>query len=135
MTGVQTCALPILLDQNRLDFSQFDTISSHFDLVVTSADELGEIESVLVEHAAVRRAVVIVREDAPGDQRLVAYVVPVDAASPLDIESVRGPLRARLPEYMVPSTIIVLPELPLTPNGKIDRKALPAPVAVQRRTS
>ena len=93
--------------------------------------ELGEIESVLVEHESVRRAVVIVREDAPGDQRLVAYVVPAADSASVDAEILRGRLRARLPEYMVPSTIVPLPALPLTPNGKIDRKALPAPSALQ----
>ncbi len=93
--------------------------------------ELGEIESVLVEHASVRRAVVIVREDNPGDQRLVAYVIPADDGAMVDAETLRGLLRARLPEYMVPSTIVPLLELPLTPNGKIDRKGLPAPASLQ----
>lgn len=93
--------------------------------------ELGEIESVMLEHPSVRRAVVIVREDVPGDQRLVAYVVAAPESGPLDASTLRELLRARLPEFMVPSTIVPLPALPLTPNGKIDRKALPAPAALQ----
>ncbi|HYH78800.1 MAG TPA: amino acid adenylation domain-containing protein, partial [Longimicrobium sp.] len=84
--------------------------------------EPGEVESVLSAHAGVREARVIVREDAPGEKRLVAYVV-----GGVDAEEVREQLRRSLPEYMVPAAVVVLESLPLTPSGKLDRKALPAP--------
>jgi amino acid adenylation domain-containing protein len=89
--------------------------------------ELGEIESQLRAHALVRDAVVLVREDMPGDKRLSAYVTATDAVSPPTIDALRAHLTTRIPEYMVPSSWVVLDALPLTPNGKVDRKALPAP--------
>ncbi len=88
--------------------------------------ELGEIESLLAEHPAVDRAVVAVREDRPGDQRLVAYVVPA-GAEPEPLERLRDFLDQRLPGAMVPSSWVVLEALPLTSHGKVDRRSLPAP--------
>ncbi|MEM8932576.1 MAG: amino acid adenylation domain-containing protein, partial [Acidobacteriota bacterium] len=95
--------------------------------------ELGEIESVLEAHPAVAERLVMVREDRPGDRRLVAYVArAADAIGALDDASFVAELRRlavdSLPEVMVPS-IVVLDALPLTPNGKIDRRALPVPDA------
>ncbi|MBB6348227.1 amino acid adenylation domain-containing protein [Nonomuraea muscovyensis] len=87
--------------------------------------ELGEIEAALRERAGAREAVVIVREDVPGDRRLVAYLV----GAPVDAAQTRAAIRGTLPDYMLPSTFVTLDELPLTPNGKLDRAALPAPVA------
>nr|WP_255217199.1 non-ribosomal peptide synthetase [Myxococcus sp. AM010] len=87
--------------------------------------ELGEVEAALAQHSGVNEAVVVAREDGEG-KRLVAYVTARDAAS-LDAGALRGHMKQRLPEYMVPSVYVVLEALPLTPNGKVDRKALPAP--------
>ncbi|MFD1585007.1 non-ribosomal peptide synthetase [Microbulbifer halophilus] len=88
--------------------------------------ELGEVESRLREQAGVGQALALVREDQPGDQRLVAYVLSEDGAS-LDSEWLASALSRQLPGYMVPSAIVTLAEFPLTANGKIDRKALPVP--------
>jgi acyl carrier protein len=89
--------------------------------------ELGEIESALRRHDSVQDAVVVVREDVPGDQRLVAYVVAHDG--PGDLDALQGHLRANLPSYMVPSAFVTIESLPVAPTGKIDRKALPPPDA------
>jgi aspartate racemase len=87
--------------------------------------ELGEIEAALRSLPRVRDAVVLVREDVPGDQRLVAYVVPLDV--PPTPDTLRTALRDMLPDYMVPSVFVPLNTFPLTPNGKVDRGALPTP--------
>ncbi|RKH18541.1 amino acid adenylation domain-containing protein, partial [Corallococcus sp. CA041A] len=87
--------------------------------------EPGEVESALRQCEGVREAVVVVREDAPGDKRLVAYVV----GQGVTVEALREALKAKLPEYMVPTAFVALNALPLSPNGKVDRKALPVPDA------
>ncbi|QNE17032.1 amino acid adenylation domain-containing protein [Kribbella qitaiheensis] len=89
--------------------------------------EPAEIEHALAGHPAVGQAVVIAREDQPGDVRLVAYVTPADEGSAPVVEELRAVVGGRLPAYMVPSAIVVLAALPLTPNGKLDRVALPRP--------
>ena len=86
--------------------------------------ELGEIEAVLNEHPAVQEAVVIAREDSPGDKRLAAYLVSV-GETPSSRE-LRERLQEKLPDYMIPSHFVFLRELPLSPNAKVDRKSLPA---------
>ncbi|GHO74056.1 hypothetical protein KSD_18270 [Ktedonobacter sp. SOSP1-85] len=105
--------------------------------------ELGEIEAALSQHPNVKEAIVIAREDMPGNKRLVAYLVPEQVGehipavsdslllSPqeagLTLEELRTFLGQHLPSYMVPSAFLFLSALPLTPNGKVDRKALPSP--------
>ncbi|WFB06234.1 amino acid adenylation domain-containing protein [Streptomyces sp. LX-29] len=86
--------------------------------------ELGEIEAVLAEHPDVADAAVVVREDTPGDKRLVGYAVPARETTPA---ALREHAAAELPVHMVPSAVVLLDRLPLTANGKLDRRALPAP--------
>ncbi|MEO6193523.1 MAG: amino acid adenylation domain-containing protein, partial [Thermoanaerobaculia bacterium] len=88
--------------------------------------ELGEIEAALSRHPEVAQAVVVVREDTPGNALLTAYYVPTGEAAP-GAADLRAALRAELPEYMVPAWFVPLSGLPLTSSGKVDRKALPAP--------
>nr|QEO74679.1 condensation domain-containing protein [uncultured bacterium] len=85
--------------------------------------EPGEIEARLKQHPAVREVVVMAREESNNDRRLVAYVV-ADTEANLGNETLRDYLREKLPEYMIPSTFVLLDEIPLTPNGKINRQAL-----------
>jgi amino acid adenylation domain-containing protein/FkbH-like protein len=96
--------------------------------------ELGEIESALKSHPGVAEAVVIAREDRPGEKRLAAYVV-TRPEQKVTAEELRHCAREKLPEFMTPAFIVFLPKLPLTPNGKVDRRALPAPQAEQRDPS
>jgi len=91
--------------------------------------ELGEVEAVLGQHPAVQETVVLVREDMPGDIRLVAYVVSTQEPGPT-IAELRNFLREKLPEYMIPSAFVLLGRLPVTHNGKVDRQALPVPESV-----
>ncbi|MGE5363419.1 MAG: amino acid adenylation domain-containing protein [Bacteroidota bacterium] len=110
--------------------------------------ELGEIESALTSHSGIKEAVVIAREDEAGDEKLIAYIVPVsDKANTLDKTKISSPnahqkpkrsslpnagelrmfLKSSLPDYMMPAAFVFIDKLPLTPNGKVDRKALPDP--------
>ncbi len=91
--------------------------------------ELGDVESHLADHPQVAQALAMVREDVPGDARLVAYVVARDPASPPATGDLREHLKQGLPAYMIPQHVVPLPALPLLPNGKIDRKQLPSPLA------
>jgi amino acid adenylation domain-containing protein len=88
--------------------------------------ELGEVEAAMRNCAGIREAVAVVREDEPGDQRLIAYIVPEPAAQ-INAQSLRAKATRKLPGYMVPNAFVVLDQLPLTPNGKVDRQRLPAP--------
>ncbi len=88
--------------------------------------ELGEIESCLIEHESVKDSVVVLREDSPGDKRLIAYIIPEKGSSP-NITDLRNFVMKRLPDYMSPSGLVLLDELPLLPNGKVNRQVLPKP--------
>jgi amino acid adenylation domain-containing protein len=94
--------------------------------------ELGEIESVLSAKSGVKQSVVLAKEDVRGDKRLIAYVV-ADQSQNNSPDELRSFLKQQVPEFMVPSAIILLPKIPLNPNGKVDRQALPEPETVQSR--
>jgi amino acid adenylation domain-containing protein len=89
--------------------------------------ELGEIEAILTQHPRVREAVVIAREDQPGDKRLVAYVVGSPSSEDVTPNALRDFLVKLLPDYMVPNAFVILDAMPLTPNGKANHRALPIP--------
>jgi thioesterase domain-containing protein len=89
--------------------------------------ELGEIEAVLESHPGVQQSAAIVREDRPGDRKLVAYVVRSQEANLRAAAELKAYLRVKLPEYMIPAAIVLLDKLPLTTNGKLDHKQLPPP--------
>jgi aspartate racemase len=95
--------------------------------------ELGEIETVLGQHPAIRETLVVVREDVPGDKRLVAYLIPKQEPA-LTISELRHFLKEKLPNYMIPSAFVMLESIPLTPNDKVDYRALPAPNQVNQET-
>jgi len=88
--------------------------------------EVAEIEMALIDHAAIKEAVVMARQDEPGDQRLVAYIVPGGQHVPT-VGELRRVLAETLPSYMIPSVFVTLDALPLAPNGKVNRRLLPAP--------
>ncbi|PWK84985.1 amino acid adenylation domain-containing protein [Lentzea atacamensis] len=92
--------------------------------------ELGEIQTAVSQHPSVRAAVVIAREDVPGDVRLVAYAVAAPGCR-IDAAELRTHLRRGLPEYMVPSAFVEVPTIPRNPNGKLDHRALPKPESVR----
>ncbi|MFI6099350.1 amino acid adenylation domain-containing protein [Lentzea sp. NPDC051213] len=92
--------------------------------------ELGEIQTAVAQHPSVRAAVVIAREDVPGDVRLVAYAVAAEGHR-IDAAELRAHLRRGLPEYMVPSAFVAVPTIPRNPNGKLDHRALPKPESVR----
>ncbi|MDY6802251.1 MAG: amino acid adenylation domain-containing protein [Cyanobacteriota bacterium] len=94
--------------------------------------ELGEIEALLSKHPQVREAAVIVREDRPGNKRLTGYILPY--SEPPTSTTLRGFLKERLPEYMVPGAFVVMEAFPLTPNGKVNRAGLPAPEELRDET-
>jgi amino acid adenylation domain-containing protein len=89
--------------------------------------ELGKIEVILGRHRSVREAVVVVREGVGGDRRLAAYLIPNEESTVPNVTELRGFLKEKLPEYMIPAAFVILTALPLTPNGKVDRRALPEP--------
>jgi acyl carrier protein len=92
--------------------------------------ELEEIEAVLTRHPALRAAAVLIREDLPGDKRLVGYIVPEQEPGP-NVSELRGFLKDKLPDYMAPAVFITMKAMPLTANGKVDRRALPVPEGVR----
>ena len=89
--------------------------------------ELGEIESALTSQDEIKSSVVIAKDDKAGNKRLIAYIIPAEENTGLNIEKLRESLSRTLPDYMVPSLFVKLEEIPLTSNGKVDRKALPDP--------
>ena len=95
--------------------------------------EPGEVAAALSRQPGVAQAVVVAREDQPGQKQLVGYIVPAAGAAP-DPLALRRALAAELPDYMVPAAIMPIERVPLTPNGKLDRRALPAPEFVSRST-